>query len=89
MSSPSITPAAPAIAAARVQVGAFGDEGNARRLADRLAGAGLAEAAIDALAVDGRTLWRVSVGAIDDVAAAALVERLRAMGLPGARVLRR
>jgi rare lipoprotein A len=87
--TPSIPPPGPGPAAARVQVGAFGDEGNARRLADRLAGAGLAEAVIDTLAVDGRTLWRVSVGTIDDAAAAALVERLRAMGLPGARVLRR
>ena len=86
--APAVAPIAP-VAVSRVQVGAFGDEGNARRLADRLAGAGLAEAAIDTLAVDGRTLWRVSLDAIDDAAAAALVERLRTMGLPGARVLRR
>jgi rare lipoprotein A len=85
---PAPTPA-PAGAGARVQVGAVGDEANARRLVDRLAGAGLAEAAVDTLAAGERTLWRVSLGAIDAEAAAALVERLRAMGLPGARVLRR
>jgi rare lipoprotein A len=85
---PAPTPA-PAGEGARVQVGAFGDEANARRLVDRLAGAGLAEAAVDPLAAGERTLWRVSLGAIDAEAAAALVERLRAMGLPGARVLRR
>jgi hypothetical protein len=56
---------------------------------DALRAGGRHSTAFFTLAAGERTLWRVSLGAIDAEAAAALVERLRAMGLPGARVLRR
>jgi len=63
------------------QAGAFGEETNARRLADRLDAAGLEGVAVVAARTGGRQLYRVRVGPLDSVAAYdAVVERMRAAG---------
>lgn len=70
----------------RVQVGSFADKDNARRLADRLRDADMDDVDLDHVEVDGRDLWRVRVGPVDGDEVAGLLDRLRAMGLTGARV---
>ncbi len=79
--------AAPAAAGFYAQAGAFGEESNARRLADRLAAAGLAGVATLQASVGGRTLHRVRVGPVASVEEFdALIERLRVLGLADARL---
>ena len=64
------------------QAGAFGVEDNARRLRDRLAGAGVLHVRVRADAAGGHPLFRVRVGPIESVAAYdALVARLHALGV--------
>jgi rare lipoprotein A len=81
-------PAAPPVPAGfYAQAGAFGDEGNARRLGERLAAAGLAGVTVMPANVEGRALHRVRVGPVATVAEFdALVERLRGLGIPDARL---
>ena len=69
-----------------VQVASFADKDNARRLADRLREAGVDDVDLDHVEVDGRDLWRVRLGPVDADDVAGLLDRLRALGLPGARV---
>lgn len=70
-----------------VQVGAFGDAANAERLAARLRGLKLGPVRVVAARVDGRTLRRVQVGPLPDVAAVdRTTARLDALGLPHASV---
>lgn len=69
------------------QAGAFSDEDNARRLADRLQGAGIAGVAVIEARVDGRRLFRVRAGPVGSVAEFdGLLERLRAAGVESARL---
>jgi rare lipoprotein A len=64
-----------------VQAGAFADEGNARRLADRLIAAGFTDVAVVAANPGGRSVHRVRIGPLDTVPAYdAVVGRLRAAG---------
>ena len=69
-----------------VQVGSFADKGNARRLADRLRDADVDDVDLDHVEVGGRDLWRVRVGPVDAAEVVALIDRLRALGVNGARV---
>ena len=69
-----------------VQVGSFADKDNARRLADRLRDADVDDVDLDHVEVDGRDLWRVRIGPVDGDRVPGLLQRLHAMGLPGARV---
>jgi rare lipoprotein A len=69
------------------QAGAFADEDNARRLADRLQGAGIEGVAVVESRVDGRRLFRVRAGPVGSVAEFdGLLERLRAAGVESARL---
>ena len=70
----------------RVQVGSFSDKDNARRLADRLDDAGIDNVDLDHAEVNGRDVWRVRVGPVDADALPALFERLRGLGVTGARL---
>jgi rare lipoprotein A len=85
----SVGPASPAPAAASAaasrhfyaQAGAFADEGNARRLADRLVSAGFSDVAIVEANSGGRDVHRVRIGPLDTVPAFdAVVARLNAAG---------
>ena len=81
---PSSSAPAPAPVARQfyAQAGAFTEEANARRLADRLEAAGLADVVVASARTGGRQLYRVRVGPLDTVAAYdAVVEKLRAAGL--------
>lgn len=70
----------------RVQVGSFADKSNARRLADRLDAAGIDDVGMDAIEVNGRDLWRVRIGPVASDALPSLLERLRDLGITGARL---
>jgi len=70
------------------QAGAFADEDNAKRLAERLREAGVGEVAISETRADGRRLWRVRVGPVSGVGEFdALVERLRRAGVESPRLV--
>ncbi|MBI1731397.1 MAG: septal ring lytic transglycosylase RlpA family protein [Gammaproteobacteria bacterium] len=65
-----------------IQVGAFVSRANAEALRDRLAAAGDILLSVSAALVDGRTLYRVRIGPLDDVEIADnLVARLGALGV--------
>jgi rare lipoprotein A len=90
--SPSAAPAATATRTAAldelyVQAGAFADQSNAERLLARLRASGVGAAFVQGGAVDGRTLYRVRVGPVPSVADFdRVVEELRAIGIPDARL---
>jgi rare lipoprotein A len=70
-----------------VQVGAFGDSGNAERLASRLRGLELGSVRVVAVQIGRRTLRRVQIGPLADVDEADRVtEKISALGLPHAQV---
>jgi rare lipoprotein A len=70
-----------------VQVGAYGDEGNARRTLERLQAAGIASAALSRDATSARVITRVRVGPLASVAEYdALLKRLAQLGFGDARV---
>jgi rare lipoprotein A len=82
---PALAAPAPADPAAGrhfyAQAGAFADEGNARRLAERLASAGFSNVAIVAANSGGRRVHRVRIGPLDTVPAFdTVVARLNAAG---------
>lgn len=80
-------PAARAAAGFYAQAGAFADESNARRLADRLAAAGLGGVATVPVTVGGRSLHRVRVGPVNTVEEFdLLIDRLRGLGIEDARL---
>ena len=69
------------------QAGAFAEEENARRLAERLRDARIGEVAISETRVDGRRIFRVRVGPVAGVGEFdALIERLRQAGVESARL---
>jgi len=85
----SVGPASPAPRSAATssaqrfyaQAGAFADETNARRLADRLAGAGFDNVVVLAANSGGRTVHRVRIGPLTTVAAYdSVVHQMRSAG---------
>jgi len=67
------------------QAGAFAEEGNARRLAERLADAGFANVLVVAADSNGRDVHRVRIGPLDSVDAYdSVVTRLRSAGFGSA-----
>jgi rare lipoprotein A len=84
----STVPAAPlATAGFYAQAGAFGEEPNARRLAERLAAAGIAGVQTIPATVGGRPLHRVRIGPVGTVEEFdLLIERLRSLGVVDARL---
>jgi rare lipoprotein A len=69
-----------------VQAGSFADKGNAQRLADRLRDADIDAVDVDHVEVDDRDLWRVRIGPVDGDDLAALLRKLRALGVSNPRV---
>ena len=70
-----------------LQLGAFGDRDNAERALANAKRAGLDHVDIESVAVDGRTVHRVRVGPLGDVAAAdQLTARIERLGLGTPRV---
>ena len=84
------TPTDPEVAGDEVtlQLGSFGERENARRLSERLEGAGIGAVDIDHVELDGRDLWRVRVGPIAAAELPGVRARLRALELPEPRVVR-
>ena len=70
-----------------VQVGAYREKANARRIAEQLEDAGLDDVDVDDVALDGGKLWRVRIGPVKADALAGIVSRIRALGLPEPRIL--
>ena len=69
------------------QAGAFAEEANARRLAQRLRDARVGDIAIGETRVDGQRLFRVRVGPVTNVSEFdLLIERLRQAGVEAARL---
>ncbi len=69
------------------QAGAFGEEANARRLAERLAAAGMAGVTTVPVTVGGRPLHRVRVGPVTTVEEFdLLIDLLRGLGVQDARL---
>ncbi len=64
-----------------LQLGSFGERTNADRLLQRLQQAGIAGGSVREAQVDGRPLWRVVIDGVDSIRAAALAERIEALGL--------
>jgi rare lipoprotein A len=86
--------AAPAVAAAPIatqfyaQAGAFAEEDNARRLAERLRDARVSEVAVSETGTGDRRLYRVRVGPVASIGEFdALIERLRQAGVDSARLV--
>lgn len=70
-----------------VQLGAFGERGNAERAVAQAQRAGLDRVGIESVAVAGRTVHRVRVGPLPDVDAAdALTARIERLGLGASKV---
>jgi rare lipoprotein A len=70
-----------------LQVGAFSEAANARRVANRLRAAGLGPVRLSALKVHGRTMRRVRLGPLKNVAAAdSLSHKVTQLGLPEPKV---
>ena len=87
--APSSLPSPPAFAASDrpvIQVGSFRDKDNAQHLADRLDAAGIDDVDIDRTEAFDQTVWRVRIGPVDADEVSALLEKIRALGIAGARV---
>lgn len=69
-----------------LQVGAYRERDNARRIARQVEDAGFRDVDVAPVKVNGDKLWRVRIGPLPADAAASAVERLRALGLPSPRV---
>jgi len=70
-----------------LQVGAFAEASNARRVASRLRSAGLGPVRLSALKVHGRTVRRVRIGPLKNVSAAdTLSRKVTQLGLPEPKV---
>lgn len=89
----AVSPAAPVTTAEDVppaffvQVGAFGDADNARRVARTLADGGFGDVVLQPVSVNGQPLHRVRVGPIDSVDQFdRYIARLAAMGFNAARL---
>lgn len=69
-----------------VQVGSFGNKDNAHRLAQRLKDADIDDVDIDHAEVAGDDVWRVKIGPVAEKKLAALLRKLRDLGVPNPRV---
>lgn len=71
-----------------LQVGSYGERGNARRVQDQLERAGLRPVRIERAEVGSGTVYRVRIGPIDVDRQTAVVERVQALGLGTPRPVR-
>jgi rare lipoprotein A len=69
-----------------IQVGAYRDKDNARRIARQLEDAGLDDVSVEDVRVADGKVWRVRVGPLAAGAVGAAVARIRGLGLPAPRV---
>lgn len=69
-----------------IQVGAYRERDNARRIARQIEDAGIDDVEVLPVRVNGSKLWRVRVGPLAAATTATTIERLRALGLPSPRV---
>lgn len=69
-----------------VQVGAYRERDNARRIARQLEDAGIDGVEVEDARVNGDKVWRVRVGPLAAEAAATVIDRIRGLGLPSPRV---
>ena len=69
-----------------LQVGAYRERDNARRIARLIEDAGIEDVEVASVKVNGNKLWRVRIGPLAAPAATSVIESLRALGLPSPRV---
>ncbi len=69
-----------------IQVGAYRERDNARRIARQLEDAGIDEVEIEDVRVEGGKVWRVRVGPLAPRSVEGALERIRRLGLPSPRV---
>jgi len=69
-----------------LQVGAYRERDNARRVARQLEDAGVRDVQVEDAHVDGGKVWRVRIGPLAQDAVASVVDRIRGLGLPSPRV---
>jgi rare lipoprotein A len=82
-----VPPAPPAVNRFFAQAGAFAEENNATKLAERLRSAGIEGVSVTETRTDGRRLFRVRAGPVADVGEFdRLIERLRAAGADSPRL---
>ena len=87
--APAVAPAAPARGYAGrqiVQVGAYRDKDNARRIAGQLEDAGIDDVSVEDVRVEGGKVWRVRVGPLAPRSVDGVLESIRRLGLPSPRV---
>ncbi|WP_290891110.1 septal ring lytic transglycosylase RlpA family protein [Arenimonas sp.] len=70
----------------RVQVGAYRDRDNARRIARQLEDAGIDDVSIEDVRTDAGKVWRVRIGPLSPDAVDGVLARIRGLGLPSPRV---
>jgi rare lipoprotein A len=83
------TTSAPPLGSGRpqiVQVGAYRERDNARRIASRLEQAGVRDVRVEDVRIDGGRVWRVRVGPMAPRAVQDVVERIEGLGLPSPRI---
>ena len=69
-----------------VQVGAYRDEANARRIADQLGASNIDDIQVEEVRLHDGRVWRVRVGPMTPPVLGTVLERIRALGLPSPRV---
>jgi len=79
-------PAAVLAGPQRVQVGAYRDRDNARRIARQLEDAGIDDVSIEDVRTEAGKVWRVRIGPLAPAAVEGVLERIRRLGLPSPRV---
>ncbi len=89
--APEAAPSAPVATASGlgpqiVQVGAYREEANARRIAGQLLAAGVDDIQVELMHLHGGDVWRVRVGPVAPPALEEVLGRIRALGLPSPRV---
>ena len=81
------TPTSPdAVGRQIVQVGAYRDEANARRIVDQLRAAGIQDIQLEDVRLHDGKVWRVRVGPVAPPVLEGVLGRIRALGLPSPRV---
>ena len=84
--SSSSSPAPMGSGPQRVQVGAYRDRDNARRIARQLEDAGIDDVSIEDVRTEAGKVWRVRIGPLAPAAVDGVLARIRGLGLPSPRV---
>jgi len=70
-----------------LQFGSFADKDNAKRLQDRLQAANLDNVELDKVEIQGRSLWRVQIQALENEQLQDIYEKIQQLGLPKPKVI--